>query len=370
MGLNNWIADKFKNEFQKGLEGKNKGFPCGLPSLNLLANGLRKKSYTLIAAENKVGKTTFVDSVYVLTPFYYRNKKEDFKVKYIYFNIDTNPTDKIASWISFYIKMTTGKYLDSKRIGGFTLQDNKMLDAINTNNIEATKLSELKKQANLTPLSSDEIKWVEEAMTEFIIPLTDNIYFNKKNSENLTGILKTVKNIMSEYGVINDDKYHNYTFQLHEKYADYHFVLIFDNFSRLNTEKDMTLKMAIDTTSHYFTIFRDVFEMSCIALMQLNVAKTYDPQTVKMMGSKPRIQKTDFKDSTVPNQDANMGITLLDPNLFQLKEYDGKIVTETFRYVDILFSRDTKPFGFPINLDGGTYIVTEKNITTKQKPTF
>ena len=111
----------FLKEVQRGIEGRNKGLNCGLKRFNKFINGIQKKTYYLISASAKTGKTALLDNMFVLYP-YLINK--DSKIKWIYYSYEIDLIEKMAKYCAFFMDYKYGIYCDSNYI--LSRGDNKL----------------------------------------------------------------------------------------------------------------------------------------------------------------------------------------------------------------------------------------------------
>ena len=61
----------FKEKFKNGIAGLNSGLPTGLTAIDIAIGGIQKKAIYGVAAGPKVGKTTFSDFSFVISPYLY-----------------------------------------------------------------------------------------------------------------------------------------------------------------------------------------------------------------------------------------------------------------------------------------------------------
>jgi hypothetical protein len=99
----------FEHRFRQGLKGLNFGLPTGMPEIDKLVGGIQKEAIYGIAAGPKVGKTTFVDSGFVIKPseFYIkelsRGNPKNLEVEWIYFSFEISRVKKEFKYIAYYI---------------------------------------------------------------------------------------------------------------------------------------------------------------------------------------------------------------------------------------------------------------------------
>lgn len=101
-----------KEKFKQGLKGLNFGLPTGLPVLDRAIGGVQKSAIYTVAAAPKVGKSTFVNFCFLISPYlHYLNQ---LKIG--------NPNNLEIHWIYFSFEMSRLK-LEFKFIAYFMLVD-------------------------------------------------------------------------------------------------------------------------------------------------------------------------------------------------------------------------------------------------------
>ena len=79
-------------EIQKGIEGKNQGLPTGISSLDVAMFGLQKGVIIGVAGSAKSGKSTMLDSAFLINP-YLEIKAKGIDAKFFYFSLELGKFD-------------------------------------------------------------------------------------------------------------------------------------------------------------------------------------------------------------------------------------------------------------------------------------
>ena len=79
--------------FSKALAGRNKGLPTGLPKLDKIIHGVQRGAIIGVAGSPKSGKSSLVDSCFVLNPVLYAFANPNKKIKFFYFSLEM---DKVS----------------------------------------------------------------------------------------------------------------------------------------------------------------------------------------------------------------------------------------------------------------------------------
>jgi replicative DNA helicase len=82
--------------FEEGKLGKNQGVSTGISNLDKAIDGIQRRAIYTIAADAKVGKTTFVDQAFLLEPFItsLNNIELNKNLKWIYFSFEISRIKK------------------------------------------------------------------------------------------------------------------------------------------------------------------------------------------------------------------------------------------------------------------------------------
>ena len=108
------IAEKIRNEVDRGRLGLNHGISMGLPKLESVIDGVTKETYTLIISNSGAGKTSFALYAYVYKPIMEHLDDDDFKC--LYFSMEMNEVSLYIKLLSIYIFETYGIELSYKEI--------------------------------------------------------------------------------------------------------------------------------------------------------------------------------------------------------------------------------------------------------------
>lgn len=173
--------EKLKQEVESGIRGENRGIPIGFKRLNRYI-GIRKRIFTVIAGAPGSGKSAFVHSAYILSPFdwYIANKdKCGIKFKVILFSMERSKVYIYAKWLSRKIFLDQGIYIPIPKLLGWW-------------------------DEKLTKDEHDLFLMYEEYLNS-LLEVVDVI----ENIHNPTGIFKYVKEYAARNGDVEEiDEYH------------------------------------------------------------------------------------------------------------------------------------------------------------------
>ena len=106
------IAEKIRNEVDRGRLGLKHGISMGMPKLESVIDGVTKETYTLIISNSGAGKTSFALYAYVYKPIMEHLDDDDFKC--LYFSMEMNEVSLYIKLLSIYIFETYGIELSYK----------------------------------------------------------------------------------------------------------------------------------------------------------------------------------------------------------------------------------------------------------------
>jgi hypothetical protein len=277
--------DKIMHEIDRGKKGMNSSVPMGFDRLNRYVS-IRKRIYTLVFGPTGCGKSAFVHNAFILNPFEWSLKhkgKTDVKVKVILFSMERSKLYTLSKWLSRKI------FIEEN----FLIPIPKMLGWWDTK------------------ISFDEhdiIKKYEDYINE-LCEFCDII----EGAQNPTGIYKYVKNYATSNGKeepISEFK------KIYLPNNENELVIpIVDHLGLVKPEKGQNSKKeAIDKTSEYFQIFRDLYGYSPVAVSQIN-RDISNPIYKKMDSFEPNLDQV--KESGRPSEDSDCVLSLFQPSRFK-----------------------------------------------------
>jgi len=326
----------FLKEVQRGIEGRNKGLNCGLKRFNNFINGIQKKTYYLISASAKTGKTAFLDATFVLYP-YLLNKEAH--IHWIYYSYEIDLIEKMAKYCAFFMDYKYGVYCDSNYILGrgdnrVTPEHYKLIEEIYNNELVDLfgKYDNNGKQISEGRISFFEEKTNPEGMRKFIM---------KYAEDNGTFIKKTI--------TIKDDNGNPKDIEIITGYKendeDLLTEIIVDHVSLAKRIKGMNTKETIDLISQHMVFFRNICKFSPVIIQQFN-RELGKVERLKFSGEQLQPSLSDFKDSGDTQADATIVLGMFNPTLLpHLRThlgYDLVKIGKSYRSLHILASRDTE----------------------------
>ncbi len=312
----------FLTEVEAGIKGKNKGIPGGLPRFDKFTNNIQKANYYVIGAQQKTGKSAFVDFRFVLNPYLSGHKNINWK----YFSYEVDKVEKLAKWCSFFMYKNHGILCDSNYI--LSRGENK--------------------------LTSEHKKLVDVIYKSILLDLFTRVDFIEDRT-NPTGIYHYLmkyatdngKFIKEKYSTIDDGKevQKERIIGYKENNPDLHTIIILDHCGLMKIERGFTKKQNIDKVSEYFVWLRNMCRFTPVAISQFNrdLSKI---DRLKFSGEDLQPSVEDFKDTGNLTEDASMVIALFNPVLYSHIDthlgYNIRKLDKGYRSAHILASRNTE----------------------------
>lgn len=305
------VNDRFLNNFKNAYEGKNEGLDTGLTSLNKYISGLQKSRIITVGASPKVGKTTFVDYCFLLSPYINNivNTEKKKNIQWIYFSYEIDKVNKIYKLLPYFIFKDYG--IKSIKHNGEEI------------NIDANLLSGRKydRNGNLIKINEDlkeiVIKTYNTRIKELFKYMT--IF---ESRENPTGIRNFLINLARENGEIIYDTYTTIEDGqkiIKNKFAGYKpndpdkfTIVIIDHIRKLKSEKSYNVKETIDKMLEYEVELRNLFGFTFINIAHIN-REIDNIDLLKFAKDKIYPTSSHFKDSGNPVEESDVVITLFNP---------------------------------------------------------
>lgn len=321
------IFDRAVESVTRGRAGENKGIPIPFDRLRRFLPNIQQKTYYLVGAGTKVGKTSFVDDVFFYGAFdYYKSLKDKgeldgFELDIDYFSYEIDSQTKIIKGINRKLFHDYGLIVDSNTI-----------------------------LSRGESYCSDEIYELVRTYRDYFEELEDIVTIHDM-PDNPTGIYKYLKGKVVKYGEeklvdINTDpngspvmRFDSFTPHNPKRY---HLVFI-DHIALMMEERGFSTKQNIDKMSQYLVGFRNNYGITPIVIQQL----AFDSESDERHKS-GRLTPTlkDFGDSKYTTRDANVIMTLFSPYRYQIEKFQGYDIMalgNTYRNLEILENRDGEP---------------------------
>ena len=316
------IFDKVKNSIDRGREGLNVGLPMGFNRLVEYLPNIQQRTYYLIGAGTKVGKTTLADDCFLYNPYdYLMNNESDIVLDIDYFSYEIDKETKIIKGVARKLWWDHGILTDVNTI--LSRGRNHCSDEIYQKVMEYRLYFET----------------MEDVVTIHDMP------------DNPTGMNKYLYRKAYEHGkaefevVGKDDsgkeitRFKSYTPDNPNRY----WIIMVDHIALMKQERGFNTKQNIDKMSQYFVQLRNNFGAIPVVIQQLAFDSESDERH-KSSRLTPTLK--DFGDSKYTTRDANVVMALFDPSRYRLdnfQNYDVRRLGNTYRNLEILANRDGEP---------------------------
>lgn len=256
------------------------------------------------------GKTSFVDDVFLYTPFEYIMSSSNinkYTFNVLYFSYEITSINKIAKAICRNLFLKHNKEIDTKILlskGKYRLD------------------SEIRK---LVDFEKEYFEKLEKCI---------NIY---DIAENPTGIYK----IVNRYAEQHFDKIEHNEFNIEyvEKNPNHYTIVIIDHAALVRKERGYDTKQTIDKLSEYLVGFRNKYNFITVLIQQLNRGlESTERKKAEMLYP----QLSDFKDSANTQADSNIVLALFNPHKYNMTSLGNIVIdgTKKLRGCFVLKNRD------------------------------
>jgi len=236
------------------------------------------------------GKTSFIDDAFVLNPYdwYLQNKKSGVKIKIIYRSMERSRTYKLAKWVCRKIFIDHGVIIPVSKLLGWTEKMNR-------------------DEHDLFLSYKEYMDGMDDVITIIDGP------------ENPVGIAKDLRNHALKNGKIEQLDEYNKIYVPND--PDEVTIVVVDHLGLLKTTKELnTKKQVIDKMSDELRYARDFYGYTIVAVQQFN-RDISNPIRIKNGDVEPQLE--DFKESSVPQEDADVVMALFDPMRYKVSDPSG-----------------------------------------------
>lgn len=336
----NQIIQNLKNRKERILKGL---FNCVPLPFNRFRNhfpGWERATYSIITANQKVGKSKLVDFFFIYEMIFFAIKTNT-KVKILYFSLEMSVQEKYLEFLSHLLFKLDGKRIDTTTLK--SINKEKILDD------EIILLLESEKYKKYIDKYEEMVTYYEDIKSPTGIyrkvwkHAENNGKFIHKKAKNNDG---TEIDIIERYES-NDPE--GYTF------------IILDNASNLQSEKGMNKRETIEAMSQKLITIRTILGYSPVLVAhQAQAQESLENQKFGKM--KPSADG--IADAKSISRDCTLLLGLYSPFKFQVREYEGyniELFRNNIRFMEILEDRSYGANGMicPLFFDGATSFFKE-----------
>lgn len=315
----------YKKQQQRAFTGKYNCIPWPFARFRSFVPGTEKAKYIIVTAQQKIGKTKFVDFTYVYSTVLFKLAHPEVPIKIFYFPLENSVNSKKDEFNSFLLY-----HLDKIVVSPTDL-----------NSTDSSK-----------PISDDILVKLTSAKYQPYLQAFDECVTFIDDIKNPTGIYKYLKDYALKHGHINytdqfyvDDmgnkkfltnKDKPYSMDDEEEYR----LVIIDNASNLASEKGNSKMVNIDVHSKFNMRLRDKY-LYTVVLVQHQAQAQEGIENFKLNRIKP--SSDGLADCKTTTRDANLVIGLYNPYKYGFKEYGGYNLTrcgDYLRFAEVIEDRD------------------------------
>lgn len=361
------IEDKIQNI----LDNTEKGLDFGLSKMNIHFGGMQREAIYAVGAAPKVGKTTFVDYCFLLSPYLKNVLEEKRNIHWIYFSFEISRIRKMFKLAPFFF------YRDYNKD---TFVHKEKVYSINSNYLMNKQLDDDEELIKILP---EDKEIFEEIYEKRLIPLfgeiKNGVQVKKgvvdiiERAENPTGLRNYIFEYAKNHGKFGVEKYQTSDDSgrtiTKNKIVDYtpnnkddYVIIITDHIRKLRPERGFNQKQIIDKYLTYQVEMRNLFGYTFVDIVHLN--RNLDAID-RMKYSKDRLFPGlgDFKDSGNVGEDSDYVITGFDPRdeKYMLTKHFGHNLIDypNYRSWHVVASRDTPTFNIYTEMNGNKNLFKE-----------
>ena len=313
---------------ERAISGKLNCLPLPYPRLREVFPGIEKRRYTIISANQKVGKSKYTDKTYMYDPFFYSIEHSDqVRVHILYFTLEMGKKEKFYEFLCHLLWK-----LDRIRISP----------------------TQLKSTDSSKPVSQDIIDKINSERYQYYIKKFEETVDFIDTIKHPTGIFTRCRDFAEEKGkwifkkgkIKSGDKYIDgdvrdyFEFKDSEEYL----IVILDNYSNLSAESGMNKMQTIDRMSKYAIELRDSYDYCFVAIQhQAQAQEGIENRKMNILEPTP----DGLADCKTTIRDANCGFGLFSPYKFGIKRwpdnengYDITRFRNHIRFARIMENRD------------------------------
>ena len=317
--------EHYRKQRQRIIDGLYNCIPLPFKRFSKFWPGTEKGKYIIVTANQKVGKSKFVDYVYVYEAILFVMQHPEVRLKIFYFSLEIDPKLKEDEFNSFLLNRLDGLEISPTQLNSVNADeviDNDILDLLESSKYQqyrdvykqiVTYISDIRNPTGITKFCRD------YALNNGTINYTDNFFIDESGNK---------KYLM--------DKNNPYTPNDEEEYR----IIIIDNASNFSLEKGLNKAETIDRMSKNIIQLRDTFGYTCV-LIQHQAQAQEGIENRKMGLVKP--SSDGLADCKTTSRDCNTLIGLYSPFKYGIPEYEGyniKKFRNYIRFAEVLEDRD------------------------------
>lgn len=323
------LFDDVKKKIEEGRSGKQLWIPSPYPRL---ANqiGVARSMWTIVGGDPGTGKSSFVDTTYILGiwDWYKKHRDElDLSIKVILRSMERSKEYRVAKWVCYRLLKKYNILVDVKTI--LTLHaddpvvDDDLMEKIEScreyfEEMEQEMVTVIDGATNPTGVYFGFLDYAMNNGTLYRNDLDDGLVIAEYNGNAKTKKIKWQKISRDQYpGDDLPEPTESEYFPDNKKEV---VIPIVDHIGEYTSESGLTGKQLLDKAGEYIKRLRDIFGYSPVDVVQFNRNLS---DSRRRSGSRLQPEEQDFMGSSTMFQRADMGLALFNPRRYDISQHLG-----------------------------------------------
>ena len=300
-------------------------FESLFPKFSEYLPGIMQKTYYLITASSKVGKTQITDSMFLYHPYNFVKSNPDtkIKIKIFYFSLEMDLESKITAGISKYIFENNKIIVPVNQILSMN-RKNRLTDDIYQSILTAEKYFEELEDYLVISDAQQNPTGIYKQMYKYALDNGEIIYKDVIIKDPETEV-ESVKKIYDYYIPNNPDEY---------------VIIMTDHLAELTTESGKDIKGTMEKHSDYMRILRNMFGYIPVDVQQ-QAASQESLDKFKAGKLEPSIEG--LGETKLTARKANVILGLFSPAIHEIEKYRNYDITklnDNYRNLSIIRQRN------------------------------
>lgn len=322
-----YVFDNLVKRRERVISGKYNCIPFPYPRFRQIFPGIEQGKYIIVTANQKIGKSKFVDKMFIYDVIFFVKEHPELKVKVIYFTLEMSKEEKYNEFLShllykldnFIISPTDLRSTDNNHP-----VDEKILDLLQTERYQ--EYIELFEQ---TVIYYEDIKnptGINKVCREYAETHGHYNYVEYETKDDAGNIVK--KKMLDPINPYEQDD------------PDEYRIIVQDNAANLTPESGLNIKDTINKMSKYNITLRKQLKY-IVVLVQHQAQAQEGIENLKLDRMKP---STDgLADCKTTGRDANLVIGLYSPFKYGKRDFEGYDLYKLknySRFMEVIEDRD------------------------------
>lgn len=328
-----YVYNDLETRRDRVVNGKYNCIPFPFPRFRQVFPGIEQGKYVIVSANQKVGKSKFVDKMFIYDMIFFIKDHPELKIKVLYFTMEMSKKEKYIEFLSHLLYKLDNLVVSPtmlKSVDNRYPIDKKILDLLNTDKYQ------------------EYINIFENTVTYF------------EDIKNPTGINKVCREYAETHGHYNyvdyetkDERGNTIKKKMLDPINPYeqddpdeYRIVIQDNAANVTLESGMNLMETINKLSKYNILLRKQLKY-IVVLVQHQAQSQEGIENLKLDKMKP--SSNGLADCKTTSRDASIVIGLYSPYKYGKKEFEGYDLTKLkdySRFMEIIEDRDYGANGY------------------------